>query len=413
MLARLDYLSVRELEPDKRLELRWHVGGEPVEWITPSRSQDEIRLTSNQQLVLPESTSPLWLRVDAKSPSLAALDWEDYIYRMVGTPVSRIRRWTLPSWQRSPIGRVLAIVADSRLDKEIGAVLNELVSTTRDLHYDCVVATATPRTAAAAMEFRAEAPFEHITLELTADNDLRKSLVELSPPFDTIFVIADPWRTKDEVGLRLGDERNARFVASDEMVLAAARMGAAKIVLITVTGRSSEVARLFAHEVAEEAPLDIHVVASEEGNAADSVRAYLSSLVGETAENFNPAAILRYETPFKPEQLFSPDPSSEEWLEFAFSYVLEYTLARKLANQDPKLETSSSWVLPAQRIFEKYAARPFEMLVEGESVPKSIERAKSSWNGVLQALKEMRSIFGEDDERRKEPTARVLPGVQR
>src|ERR1700722_6318974 len=222
MLARLDYLSVRELEPGKRLELLWHDRGEPAarDVIAPSatrrrevkRTLTEARLTE----AFRESVGPIWLRVDARSPSLAALNWEHYVYSTVGMPVSRIRRWTLPSWQRSPLGRVLTIVADSQLDKEIGAVLNELVSATRELRRDCVVATTTARATAEAREYQAEGRFEHIVLELTADNDLRKSLVESSPPFDTIFVIADPWRTKDEVGLRLGNGRNARFVGPDE-----------------------------------------------------------------------------------------------------------------------------------------------------------------------------------------------------
>lgn len=422
MLAKLDYLSVHETRPGEDVELVWHEFGNPVAWeiVAPAtllRSEPRARrLEQALEQVLRGAESipgPLWLQFDAKSPSLAALDWERLIYSSVAKPVSRVRRWTLPAFRRSPLGSVLILVADSVFDKETGGIVNELVQTARDQGDGCVLAAATTEAVRRAGGYWNEPYVEHFSATLTLENDLKRSLSELQRSFDTLFVIADPWWSDGEPGLRIGNEEFARFVAAPEIVRTAVRLGAARLVLITSPARCAEIARMLAHRAAEEAPIDVDLLVVKEGSVADSVRSYLESLFEDSdqVEQYDPATVLRYESPFASRQFLDRYPSSKDWIQFGLNYLGAYTMARQLGTNQALLD--APWRLPVQRIFEKYAAAPFELLIETGEVPSDQDEPGGSWSGVLEALRDMKAIFGGDDERDDKREKKPLPRLAR
>jgi hypothetical protein len=422
MLAKLDYLSVHETRPGDDVELVWHEFGNPAAWeiVAPAtllRSEPGARrLEQALEEVLRGAESipgPLWLQFDAKSPSLAALDWERFIYSSVAKPVSRIRRWTLPSFRRSPLGSVLTLVGDFEFEEEISGILNELVQATHGHGDKCVVATTTEQAGWRAAESWSERPFPHFFANPTFNSDLKSSLSELQSSFETLFVIADPWWSDGEPGLRIGNEEFARFVAAPEIVRTAVRLGAARLVLLTSPARCAEIARMLAHRAAEEAPIDVDLLVLKEGIVADSVRAYLESLFEDSdqVEQYDPATVLRYESPFASRQFLDRYPSSKDWIQFGFDYLGEYTMARQLGTNQVLLDTP--WRLPVQRIFEKYAAAPFELLIETGKVPSGQDEPGGSWSGVLEALKDMKAIFGGDDERDDKREKKPLPRLAR
>ncbi len=414
MLAKLDYLSVHETRPGEDIELVWHELGSPVARETVAsvallRKEAVPRMLEQAlEKVLRHSeriAGPVWLRFDPKSASLAELNWEHFIYNSVAKAVSRVRRWTLPAFRRSLLGSVLILVADSIFDKEAGDIVHELVETCRKQGELCTLATATPEAARRAKEYWTEPRFEYFSADPAVENDLKSSLSELQRSFDTLFVIADPWSSGGEPGLRIGSEKFARFVGASELVRTTARLGAAKLVLITSPGKCAQIARMLAHRAAEEAPIDIHLLVVKGGSAADSVRAYLDSTFEDTGqiEKYDPSRVLRYESPLISPQLVRRYPLGRAWIQFGVTYLIEYTIAGALIND--KTLRDPPWKMPVQRIFEKYAAAPFELLVEAESVQSGRYEPIGSWSGVLQALRDMKSIFGGGDEH--EPLARV------
>jgi len=420
MLSKLDYLNVRETRPGEDLELVWHRLGDPVAMETVRPAKDLLKEEGTKELehalerVLRGAESiagPVCLQFDEKSPFLPALDWERFVYNAVAKPVFRIRRWTLPSFRQSPLGSVLTLVADSEFDSETAGILNELVAATHSDGDKCVVATTTEQASWRAAESWGERPFPHFFANPTLNSDLKSSLSELQSSFETVFVIADPWWSDGEPGLRIGNQEFAKFVAAPEIMRTVARMGAARLVLVTSPHKCAEVGRMLAHRAAALAPIDVHLLVLKKGNAAGLVRAYLASLFENTdqSEQYEPALILRYESPFGSQQLLERIPYSVGWIEFCFAYLAEYTMAGQL--QRGQIPPDAAWALPVQRVFEKYAAEPFEVLVErggpnGQALP-------GSWDGVLQALKEMKMIFGGDDAPDNERQTAPLPRVAR
>jgi hypothetical protein len=405
MLAKLDYLSVREKRPGANLELVWHEFGDPVamETVGPMKQLLEKggteKLKNALESVLRGAESiagPVWLQFDEKSPFLPALDWERFIYSAVAKPVCRIRRWTLPSFRRSPLGSVLTLVADFEFEEETGGILNELVEATHGHGDKCVVATTTEQAGWRAAESWGEVPFPHFFANPTFNSDLKTSLSELQSSFETLFVIADPRWSDGEPGLRIGDQEVAKFVAAPEIMRTAARMGASRLVLITSPNKSAGVGRMLAHRAAALAPIDVHLLVLTKGNVADLVRAYLANLSDDTdqGEQYEPALVLRYESPFGSRQLLDRSPSHAGWIEFGLAYLAEYTISGQL--ERGQISYDAAWAMPVQRIFEKYAAEPFEILVERDS-PNRQGVPGGSWDGVLQALKDVKMIFGGDD----------------
>jgi len=406
MLTNLDYLSVQETRPGGDLRLVWHELGNPVssETVAPiARLQKEEGPTLQRALerVLRSAEpidGPVWIQFDEKSPPLPAFDWEGFVYSAVAKPVSRVRKWTLPSFRRSPLGSVLTLLADSAFDNENASLLNELVDTAHGQGEACVVATTTPQAVQRVAEYEGESPFEHFVARLAVEKDLKSSLSELRSSFETLFVVADPWWSDGEPGLRIGDDEFSKFVAAPEIVRTAARMGAARLVLVTSLNKCAEISRLLAHRAAAEAPIDVDLLVLEKSSAADSVRAYLASLFEgtTTVENYDPARVIRYASPFNSRPWLERVSSGDDWIQFTLAYLAEYTVAGKLGSGQISLD--AAWALPVQRVFEKYAAMPFELLVERGIVPESQDGPGGSWTGVLQALKNMKRIFGEDEE---------------
>jgi hypothetical protein len=409
MLSRIEYLSVHETRPGDDIALVWHEHGDPVirEIASPltilRKEAGPRKLEQALEKVLRRSEGfpgPLLLQFDPKSPSLAALDWEGLIYKSAAKSVSRVRRWSLPAFGRSPLGSVLILVADSVFDKETGNIVNELVATSRDHGELCALATATSEAARRAEEYWIEPRLEYFSVDPGVGNDLKSCLSGLRRSFDTLFVIADSWSSSGAPGLRIGDEKFARFVGAPEIVRTAARIGAARIVLITSPGRCAGVARMLAHRAADEAPIDVHLLVANVGSAADSVRAYLDSAFEDPGqiENYDPWMVLRYESPLISHRPLDIDPRGVDWVQFGIAFLREYTMAETLANDN--IQRDHPWMMPVQRIFEKYAAAPFELLVETGSIRSFLPEAMGgSWGGVLQALKDMKSIFGGGDER--------------
>jgi hypothetical protein len=176
--------------------------------------------------------------------------------------------------------------------------------------------------------------------------------------------------------------------------------------------RSSERKRS-AHRAAALSPIDVHLLVLKKGSVGDSVRAYLATLFEDTdqVEEYEPAMVLRYESPFGSRGLLERYPSHADWLEFGLAYLAEYTMAGQL--ERGQIPRDAAWGLPVQRIFEKYAAEPFELLVELGKVPDGQAVPGGSWDGVLQALKDMKMIFGGNDEPDNKRETSPLPRLAR
>jgi hypothetical protein len=422
MFAKLDYLSVRETRPGGNLELVWHELGDPVGVETIGTLQEllneegatEVEAALERVLRGAESIAgPVWLQFDEKSPFLPALDWERFVYNAVAKAVFRIRRWTLPSFRRSPLGSVLTLLADFEFEEEIGGILNELVEATHSQGDKCVVASSTEQAGWRAAQRWGERPFPYFFAGRAFNSDLKSSLSELQGSFETLFVVADPWWSDGEPGLRIGNQEFAKFVAAPEIMRTAARMGAARLVLVTSPNKCAQIGRMLAHRAAALAPIDVHLLVLNKGNVADLVRAYVASLLDDTDqdEQYEPALVLRYESPLGSRQLLDRYPSRASWVEFALAYLTEYTMAGQL--ERGQIPRDAAWGLPVQRIFEKYAAEPFEHLLEIGGVPKVQAVSEGSWDGVLQALKDMKMIFGGEDEPENRRKTAPLPRFAR
>jgi hypothetical protein len=342
----------------------------------------------------------LWLRIDAGDRLLAAIPWEEFLWR----ETQQIKRWpffSLSPWRREEMGgNFLLLLGDGNgqsddLSLAVSVLLKDVVSRRARLliasgdqrpNYIPVELTkmmdaqvspnlvtfVDPWTDALTSSYEASADkkvFEPLKSRL-----LRNVRRQITVAVDTVWIAGTAMIRGDKGGLLVSDARGrAEFLACGELVEFLASIGACQLSILVKAG-SAVAARHLAHEITSTVPVEVEVADAR----ANRIHLAALSRQNDLPTPFTPA--VRYESPLSA-ALEEGSPLRQASQEF----LLNHTVAKSLGRSIESSETLR-WLQAAQRFLERGAARAFEDLLR---FPEASDEGREAWNGVISGLRSL------------------------